>query len=138
MVIIGGGLVGCEEGLAMAMEGKDVTILEMRDTLAPDAPVLHFKAMMLEFDKVKEHLNAVTGAACVEVTGQGVWAKGADGEKALYPADTVVIATGMRALDEEVEALRGCAEDFITVGDCIKPGKVLQAVSGGYFAGKNA
>lgn len=138
VVIIGGGLVGCEEGLAMAMEGKDVTILEMRDTLAPDAPVLHFKAMMLEFDKVKEHLNAVTGAACVEVTGQGVWAKGADGEKALYPADTVVIATGMRALDEEVEALRGCAEDFITVGDCIKPGKVLQAVSGGYFAGKNA
>ena len=44
----------------------------------------------------------------------------------------------MRSKIDEVEKLRTNDAEFITVGDCIKPGKILQAVSGGYFAGKYA
>ena len=54
------------------------------------------------------------------------------------PFDTVLLSAGMKARIQEVERLRQTDREFITVGDCIKPGKILQAVSGGYFAGKNA
>lgn len=138
VVVIGGGLVGCEEGLALAMKGKKVTILEMRDKLAPDAPVLHYKAMMLEFEKYKNNLQAALNNRVTGIDKAGVHVLDKDGKEAFYPADTVLLSAGMKARIQEVERLRQTDREFITVGDCIKPGKILQAVSGGYFAGKNA
>ena len=138
VVVIGGGLVGCEEGLALAMEGKDVTVLEMQDKLAPDAPILHLKAMMLEYEKRTENLHPYTEVTVTSIEDDGVHAKDKDGKEVIYPADTVLLSVGMRSKIDEVEKLRTNDAEFITVGDCIKPGKILQAVSGGYFAGKYA
>lgn len=138
VVIIGGGLIGCEEGLSLAMEGRDVTILEMTERVAGDAAVLHLKAMMLEYEKNKEHLRIVTGVTCTAIDDEGVHAYDKDGTENIYKADTVFVAAGMKAKIAEVERLRTMTADFITAGDCIKPGQVLQAVRGGYFAGKNA
>ena len=36
-VIIGGGLMGCEEAIAPAPDGKNVTIVEMTDVIAGEA-----------------------------------------------------------------------------------------------------
>lgn len=138
IVVIGGGLVGCEEGLALAMEGKKVTIIEMKDNLAEDAPILHLKAMLLEFDKYKNNLKTITGVKCTEIKDGQVLVEDKEGKSLTVKGDTILIAAGMRSKLEEVEKLRTSDSEFITVGDCIKPGKVLQAVSGGYFSGKNA
>lgn len=138
VVVIGGGLVGCEEGLALAMEGKKVTILEMQDQLAPGTPILHYKAMMLEFEKYRENLRPVTGVKCTCIDNGGVHVVDKEGTEQIYKADSVLLAAGMRSCIDVVEQLRTDQAEFITVGDCVKPGKVLQAVSGGYFAGKNA
>ncbi|MEF9954396.1 MAG: FAD-dependent oxidoreductase [Clostridium sp.] len=138
VVVIGGGLIGCEEALVLAQEGKDVTVLEMTDRVARDAAVLHLKAMMLEYEKNKEHLRIVTEATCTRIDDIGVHVRGKDGNETIYKADTVFLAAGMKSRIAEVERLRTMESDFITVGDCIKPGQVLQAVRGGYFAGKHA
>ncbi|MEF9938992.1 MAG: FAD-dependent oxidoreductase [Clostridium sp.] len=138
VVVIGGGLIGCEEALVLAQEGKDVTVLEMTDRVARDAAVLHLKAMMLEYEKNKEHLRIVTEATCTRIDDNGVHVRGKDGNETIYKADTVFLAAGMKSRIAEVERLRTMESDFITVGDCIKPGQVLQAVRGGYFAGKHA
>lgn len=138
VVVIGGGLIGCEEGLALAMEGKDVTVLEMADRVAKDAPVLHLKAMMLEYEKYQENIRIVTGVTCTAIDDAGVHVKDKEGKESIYKADSVLLAAGMKSRIAEVERLRTADAEFITVGDCIKPGKVLQAVRGGYFAGKNA
>ena len=71
VVVISGGLVGCEEGLALAMEGKDVTVLEMQDKLAPDAPILHLKAMMLEYEKRTENLHPYTEVTVTSIEDDG-------------------------------------------------------------------
>lgn len=138
VVVIGGGLIGCEEGLSLAMEGRDVTILEMTDRIAKDAPVLHLKAMMLEYEKNEEHLRIVTEVTCTAIADAGVQVRDKDGKEYTYKADTVLVAAGMKPKIAEVEKLRTMDAEFITIGDCVKPGKVLQAVRGGYFAGKNA
>ena len=41
VVILGGGLVGCEVAVYLDMIGKDVTIVEMKDTWAADAYWMH-------------------------------------------------------------------------------------------------
>ena len=56
IVVIGGGLLGCEEALSLAMEGKDATVLEMMDDVAKDSDILHKKAMMLEYDLSLIHI----------------------------------------------------------------------------------
>ena len=49
-------------------------------------------------------------------------------------ADTILLAAGMRADQETVNELRDHAKWFVTVGDCVKAGKVFDAVNGGYYA----
>lgn len=137
VVVIGGGIAGCEEGLNLAMQGKDVTIIEMQEKFAADTPVLHYKAMMLEYAKYPNTLRILTQTKCNKITKDGVIAEDNSNKEIKIPADTIIVAVGMKSLEDDVNALRCCAEDFITIGDCIKPGKVLEAVHGGYFAAKN-
>ena len=46
VAVIGGGLVGCESGLYLALTGRDVTIIEQRDSVAADANPRHRPALM--------------------------------------------------------------------------------------------
>ncbi len=138
IVVIGGGLLGCEEALSLAMEGKDATVLEMMDDVAKDSDILHKKAMMLEYGKRKDRLHVVTGVRCTLVDDDGVHVTDGNGNETVYKADSVILATGMKAKIGEVEKLRTMDAEFIPVGDCVKAGQVRQAICGGYFAGRNA
>ena len=131
VVVIGGGLVGCEEGLNLAHEGKDVTILEMLEKAAPEAPYLHWLALMKELEK---SVKLETRARVTRVAEEGVYAVDAKGEERLYEADTVLLAVGLRPKTDLVESLRGCAPDFMMIGDCLKPATAMEAIHGGYYA----
>lgn len=137
--IIGGGLSGCEEGLLLAQRGKKVTIIEMQNRVAKGTPILHLKALHLELAKVPHNLSVLTNSTPTEITKDGVHYLNNRGIEQFLPADTVIISVGMVPPHTEIEALRNTGIDnFIVIGDSLKPGKVLQAVHGGYFAGKNS
>ena len=53
--------------------------------------------------------------------------------EALLEADTILLAAGMRADQAAVEAFYNTAPRVFTIGDCIKAGRVVDAVSGGYY-----
>lgn len=133
VVIIGGGMVGCEKAVHFAHQGKDVTVIEMLDKVASDATYLHWLALTKEMEK---HVTLKLGTKCTQVTEEGVFAsKG--GEEVFYPADTVLLATGMKPRTEVVEPLRGLAADFSVIGDCFQPGTILEAIHYGYYAALN-
>jgi pyruvate/2-oxoglutarate dehydrogenase complex dihydrolipoamide dehydrogenase (E3) component len=134
VVVIGGGLVGCEEGLHLAHLGKEVTILEMLEKAAPDAPYLHWLGLMKELEK-KARLE--TSTKCTRITEEGVHAVNGKNEKRFYPADTVLLAAGLRPRTELVESLRNCAPDFSVIGDCLQPATVMEAIHLGYFSALN-
>ena len=52
VVILGGGLVGCEESILLGELGKKVTVLEMKPELCRDAPFLHHEAVLLEMERL--------------------------------------------------------------------------------------
>ncbi|MDR1766114.1 MAG: NAD(P)/FAD-dependent oxidoreductase [Lachnospiraceae bacterium] len=127
VAVIGGGLVGCEEALELAQLGKNVTILEMRPELAPDCGRMH-RINLLHQLAEQSRITAVTGARCTRISKDGVHAVGADGHETLYACDSVVMATGMRPRQAEVEALRGIVPDTYVIGDAHLARNVMMAV----------
>ena len=134
VVVVGGGLVGCEEGLELAMKGHKVTVLEMRETVAIDSAYLHREALLLEIAKNEDSISLKTEMKCTSITDKGVFALNSEGDELFFPADTVIVAAGMRSR-EGLQSLRDCAQDFLVIGDAKKPRRVLEAVRAGYDAG---
>ncbi|MDR3353467.1 MAG: hypothetical protein LBO21_00350, partial [Synergistaceae bacterium] len=75
--------------------------------------------------------------SCVEINEREVITRDKSGKETALPADTVVIAAGLKPLTEETEKLRGYTLDFIPVGDCKRAKLILEAVRSGYDAALN-
>jgi NADPH-dependent 2,4-dienoyl-CoA reductase/sulfur reductase-like enzyme len=122
VVVIGGGQVGCETALYLAAEGKrEVTILEMRDTLAPDA---NFAPYLAFNDRVPKACSVLLGTRCTAIDGHSVSCADASGAKRTLAADTVVFSAGMRARTLLAESFRPCAPVFFKLGDCERAGNL--------------
>ena len=124
VVLIGGGLVGCETAYFLAETGHKVHILEMRDALAIDANDSHRRALLPRLVKTT---TAECSVMVKEVKANGVRYTDADGVEHFAEADTIVFATGMRPNSETVEKLRRSAPWFVSVGDCVGPRQIKQA-----------
>ena len=132
VVIIGGGLAGCEEGLELAFKGKNVTIVEMKDGLAKEAPYIHWRHLLTKLD---ESVRSYCSAQVVSIEETGVKIANISGEEHFLEADTVLIATGMRAASERFDDWRNLVDEMILVGDCRRSAKIMEAMRSGYCAG---
>lgn len=132
--------MGCEEAIALAQDGKNVTIVEMTDVIAGEAD--GGLKQMIDEKIALYRIPVLTGHSCVRITDEGAAVKNKDGEETMLKADTVLIAAGVRPKDMETNRLRETCYDlgieFIAVGDCRKTGRIREATSSGYFAGRNA
>ena len=130
-VVLGGGLAGCEMAVELLAQGKEVHLVEMRDTLAPDCNIRQRPILMKKIDEgVHVHLNT-TG---LEVTPQGVKCRTEDGEEVLIPGETVICAVGQLANRADVDALRGTAPWVREIGDCVRPANITRAIYEAYHA----
>ena len=131
VIVLGGGLAGCELAIYLGQQGKHVELVEMRDQLAPDANVRH-RPLLLE--QVEQHVLAHTGLRCIEVTSTGAVCENAAGERVELAADTVICALGQRSRADVVEALRGTAPFVRVIGDASRVSTITNAVYEGYHA----
>ncbi|HHT46841.1 MAG TPA: FAD-dependent oxidoreductase [Firmicutes bacterium] len=136
IVVIGGGLVGCEIGLYLAELGNAVTIVEMRGALGDPLDVRHTSLLIARIDKTPT-LNYKTGVKCNEITSSGIKVISEDGKEQFIEADTIVCAVGMKSNLDKLEPLGDMVPNFIPIGDCIKPQKILQAMQNGYYVALN-
>ena len=132
VVVLGGGLVGCEMGLHLAMEGKNVTVVEMLPRLATDANPRHRPILLDQLEQYGVKSCLITRG--VRVTQEGLVCADESNNETLIKADTVVCAVGMRPRRDVVDSLRDCAHVFMEIGDCTSPSIVVEATSRGYYA----
>ena len=85
------------------------------------------------FDQKK--IEIINNTKAAEITGSGVRCVNTDGET-FYAADTLIYATGMRPLQEEVIEFNQCAEAFYMVGECRKAANILYATATAHYAVK--
>lgn len=102
LAVIGGGLMGCEKGLHLAQQGKDVTIIEMLDEVAKEVNIMHRRALVPELEK---YTKIKTGFRCTEVIDKGVKAVDKEGKELLFEADSVIVAVGLKSKSDLVDAL---------------------------------
>jgi len=133
VVMVGGGSIGCETAEFLSNMGKRVTILEMLDRIGADIG---------EWNRwvIVDRLNAagirVEASSKVDrITEKGVKITRPQGLQEFFEADSVVIAVGMRSLSRIANELSGKVASLYTIGDCVEPRKVRQAVEGGFLAG---
>jgi 2,4-dienoyl-CoA reductase-like NADH-dependent reductase (Old Yellow Enzyme family)/thioredoxin reductase len=135
IVIIGGGQVGCETALHFARIGKKVTLIEMRDEMAPDASKSHRGDILNELNNEK-NLKQITGAVCTKVNEDSVVYSKNDIDTQIK-ADNIILAAGMKAKREEADSFMNSAPYFRIIGDAHNARTVEMAVREGYFAGVN-
>ena len=131
VVVLGGGLAGCESGLYLAQKGHNVTIVEMRSDVAIDANPRHRPALMA---LLQAHTTLRPGMTAKAVTLEGLICTDEAGNEQLFPADTVLSAPGLRPRTAVVDALRQTAPIVSVFGDCVKPGMIRGATFTAYHA----
>ncbi len=129
VVVMGGGEVGCELAEYLAVQGKDVVLVEMLPEVLngtePRARVL----LMRRLRDLKVHV--LTQSRVVAVRGAVVTYERAGLKSTIAGVDTVVAALGSTADTTLREALGESASVHV-IGDCVKPRRILEAIREGF------
>ena len=129
VAIIGGGLVGCELAIFLDMEGLQTDVIEMGNVI--NAPGLSAQGTAVKREMRKRGMEVTFNASAEKITGEGLYYI-QDGEEKLLEADTVIVATGQKPLDEEAFAFAPYAPEFQMIGDCSNVANIMTAVRNAY------
>lgn len=134
VVVIGGGLTGAESALALAMEGKEVTLIEMQGPMALMNGASLINRFSLQSLLAKNRVKIVTNTKLEEITATGIKTINSRFQWQEFDADTVVFALGMRPRRSVVESLRVHVPptEIYTIGDCYEVGNVFTATHAGF------
>lgn len=151
VLIVGGGLTGCEIAYMLGREGKKVTIVEMADTIlnAFGLAAANYNMLMelLDYYKVKVIKNAVVesykeGIAVVCETEKNypnsanrakrMFALGPQGMKVKHeiPADHIVVSVGYTPDQNLYERIK--TDNVHLIGDAKQPTNVMDAIWAAY------
>ena len=128
VIIIGGGLVGCELGLQLAKEGHEVTIVEKMPEICGGEHAMPF----MNYDMLKNLLSyqrvaVMTGTGVSGIDSQGVHIVGRGGEGTLK-ADTVVSAIGYKPYQPLQKAMESSAKECYNIGDSRQVQNIMAAI----------
>jgi pyruvate/2-oxoglutarate dehydrogenase complex dihydrolipoamide dehydrogenase (E3) component len=132
VVVIGGGIVGCETAEFLRERCDEVAIVEMLPELAPDAePFTRYYLL----DRLrKQGIQILTQSTVIEVNADGVVVLNKEGIGQLLETESVVLAMGSVSERELVLSLRDKVAELFTAGDCVAPRLLMDAIHEGFNA----
>lgn len=132
VVVVGGGMVGCETAEYLAEQGCQVSVVEMSDKIASEVGMTVLPTM-LEF--FKEHAIAqFTGHKVINITADEVICENQDGQTVKIPCDYVVMASGARSVKFDTALLADKGVSVVEIGDCRQVANISHAIKTGYEA----
>jgi 2-enoate reductase len=134
VVVVGGGLVGCEVAVYLQKKGKKVTIIEMMKRLVPEEIDLNTRMGLMNIVK-ESKVEVLTDTKLLEVTGQGILVN-SGGTRRELKADSVVLAVGFKPESALRDKLEGKVPELFAVGDCVKARKIINAVWEGFHTSR--
>lgn len=150
VAIVGGGQVGCELAVHLKKFCSKIEVIEMGSELMPDGydtpQERYWTIVCMENDFPRQggrscadvtpsdKVNIRLNTRCVAIEEDGVCVAAEDGTQETVKADTIIMATGLRPNQEELDIFEGSAYDVIYIGDCHKVGTIMGASSSAYGA----
>ncbi len=124
VVVCGGGITGMECALALTMEGKEVTVIDMvpAEDFCANMPIFNKADLFDQLERAGAKL--VGGQKISRFTDEGVETVDADGITHLWTGDSFVNALGVAPENKLGKALLAKYPDGVyLVGDCVCKGR---------------
>ncbi|MEG1633206.1 MAG: FAD-dependent oxidoreductase [Oscillospiraceae bacterium] len=133
VVVAGGGLTGAETAVFLAVQGCNVTIVEMMDSIITDAVAQPKLCIM---DHIKKYNIQVHTSTKLTKVGDGVVYAEEFGEPVEFKRiDMVVNAMGVRSNNPLEAQLADCGCKVVVVGDALKSKNGYKNIREGFDAG---
>lgn len=133
VVVIGGGSIGCETAEYIAKQGKNVSIVEMTDTLAGNTGKTDQTILI---GHLKGHkVQLLTECKVEKITETEVVYKTKDGKTNSVKCDTAVLAIGGKPETSLYDSLKDEVKEIYNIGDSNGGGIIPNAVYEGYTVG---
>jgi 2,4-dienoyl-CoA reductase-like NADH-dependent reductase (Old Yellow Enzyme family)/thioredoxin reductase len=130
VVIIGGGLVGCELAEYLTENGKKVTVTnilnEMGQGMGPG-----LRGPLLE-RLVKMGVELLVSVTYDHFGRDGVVLVTKEGIRRTITADTIVLSAGLKPCQQVYEEIKGKVPDIKLIGDCMEARSIRDAIADGY------
>jgi 2-enoate reductase len=135
VLVLGGGLIGCETALWLAQQGKKVTVVEILDGLLnAGIPVQHMNRLML-LDLLKFHeVEVFTNTTIQKVLEDGTLFF--NNQRRFPSPDNIITAVGLKSERELYQSLQGKISNLYLIGDSRNPQNVMTAVWDAYEVGR--
>lgn len=127
VLVVGGGMVGCEAAEYLAERGHQVTVIEMKDVIAADVTPENRRYMFENFEE--NHVLLRPGAKVNQFYADGVDYALVDGSTgSLRGYDNIVLAMGSRSNTALKETAEKVAGQVLVIGEAAKaPGNAVLA-----------
>jgi len=131
VIVAGGGCAGAQTAEYLAQKGHRVTIVEMADGIATEAPI--DERILLLGRLKKAGVKTLLKTKISDISSGGITVETAKGPS-IVPAQTVVVCLGSRGETGLAESLKPVVKQVVTVGDALKARRVTDAVLEGALA----
>jgi len=139
VLVVGCGVVGAETAWHLASQGRSVTLVDYlpKETLLAEEHANNREVLLWEL--VRHNVSIRANRSIRSVSGTEVVLAADNGQEDRLQVDHIVLASGFRARSNVVQAIREASGDrvVLTVGDCVQPGKLGDAIHTAHLAAES-
>jgi NADPH-dependent glutamate synthase beta subunit-like oxidoreductase len=138
IIVLGAGHIGCETAWYLSLAGKSIRMVDIidADQIIADDHLTNRTVLLKNLEM--QGVQVLGNRALRELNGGKAIFETEDGRVETLNVDTVVLAVGFKSKKDIKEALSKILPDYCTyeVGDCSRPGRLLEAIHSGRLAGE--
>ncbi len=134
VVVIGGGEIGCEVAEYLEEKRKKVTIIEQMEELSLSMEPYSRRFFMERISRTTIEIR--TRQKVTKIQGNRVYLVDPEGKTSSLEFDHAVLCMGTVANQTFTEALSGPNVENYSIGDCVNPKNIYQAISEGARIGR--
>jgi 2,4-dienoyl-CoA reductase-like NADH-dependent reductase (Old Yellow Enzyme family)/thioredoxin reductase len=127
LLVLGGGGIGAEIADFLAEQGKQVTLVEMREAIALDMPphMQHFLRVRLR----GRGATVLTRAKAIRFEGGALVVETPEGSRTVTGFQAVVVSAGSRPNTELIQAVKPAVTEVHVIGDAAEPRELMHALA---------
>jgi 2-enoate reductase len=129
VLIVGGGMEGCETAVWLSQKGKEVRIIELLDAIATNVHQANRQMLLDMMDDLK--LEIILKGKITQVNKNGV-SLVHEGKNRFLECHSLILAAGLTPVRSLTNALKKKGKPFYEVGDCQSPRNVHYAILDGF------
>jgi len=129
VVIMGGGIHGCQTAEFLRKHGRNVTIVETGPEIGEGLLPHLIKPQLIDWLN-KHDVAMLPGVKYEEITDEGLVIS-RDGKKQTIPADTIITSLPMKPDMELCDSFKDTAPEVYCIGDTSNPALIVDAVADG-------